>query len=264
MTPSSNPFLKTVPSTRLRQIALLVADLSEAERILVFIYRDPNVAQWGLGNFLIPLGGDIIEVAGCWAKRGDGGYMIIMQNHNAASRKEYIKSRGRAKVIFEYSEEDFASCGMMPELDSHRPSGENPEPLLSPFSAWHACGPEFKSYAPAMAGSANLQLLAATCRLTPDDSNTTAAAKTWERIFGVDRDGSELVFTNGRMIFVEGTAQRPEGLESITVGIKGRKRFNDLIERAKKVGVERDGRVVMVGVEWRFVVLDNPGAKCKI
>ena len=33
-------------------------------------------------------------------KRGDGGYMIIMQTADAAKRKEYIESKGLAKVIY--------------------------------------------------------------------------------------------------------------------------------------------------------------------
>jgi thiamine monophosphate synthase len=36
------------------------------------------------------------------AKRGEGGYMIIMQTEDAKKRRDYIKSKGLAKVIFEH------------------------------------------------------------------------------------------------------------------------------------------------------------------
>jgi hypothetical protein len=96
------------------------------------VYEDAAVAQWGLKNclstpplapvrrpafnsrsthlFLVPLGGDFIELVapikdGTTAgklleKRGDGGYMIIMQTEDAKTRREYLKKQGMARVIF--------------------------------------------------------------------------------------------------------------------------------------------------------------------
>lgn len=89
------------------------------------IHEDPAVAQWGLKNFLgvssiyndlhtltliiVPLGGDIIEVVSPFKdgttagrlldKRGDGGYMIIMQTEDAKKRRQYIESKGLSTVI---------------------------------------------------------------------------------------------------------------------------------------------------------------------
>ena len=109
---------------RLRQIALVAKDLQKAKELLTHvlgtevIYVDPAVGQWGLENFLIPVGGEVIEVVaptkpGTTAgklldKKGDGGYMIIMQTGDAKKRKEYIESKGLAKVIFTHETED--SC----------------------------------------------------------------------------------------------------------------------------------------------------------
>ena len=96
------------------------------------IYRDPAVEQWGLNNFLgaynltqelqplmsysVPLGGDIIEVVAPFRsdttagrlleKRGDGGYMIIMQTEDARKRREYIEAKGLSKVIFDHEYSD--------------------------------------------------------------------------------------------------------------------------------------------------------------
>jgi hypothetical protein len=57
----------------------------------------------------VPLGGEIIEVVSPFrdgttagrllSKRGEGGYMIIMQTEDAKKRREYIESKGLAKVI---------------------------------------------------------------------------------------------------------------------------------------------------------------------
>ena len=64
----------------------------------------------------VALGGDIIEVCSPFKentavgrllqKRGDGGYMIIMQTLEAAKRREYIESKKLAKVIFTHSHGD--------------------------------------------------------------------------------------------------------------------------------------------------------------
>ena len=65
---------------------------------------------------VVPIGGDFIEVVspikpGTTAgrlieKRGDGGYMIIMQTEDAKKRREYIEAKGLSKVIFEHSYTD--------------------------------------------------------------------------------------------------------------------------------------------------------------
>jgi hypothetical protein len=57
----------------------------------------------------VPLGGDMIEVVSPFQdnttagrlldKRGDGGYMIIMQTEDARKRREYIQAKDLAKVI---------------------------------------------------------------------------------------------------------------------------------------------------------------------
>ena len=107
---------------RLRQIALVAKDLQKAKELLTkllgteVIYIDPAVGQWGLENFLVAVGGEVIEVVsptkpGTTAgrlleRKGDGGYMIIMQTGDAKKRKEYIESKGLAKVIFTHETKD--------------------------------------------------------------------------------------------------------------------------------------------------------------
>ena len=64
----------------------------------------------------VPVGGDIIEVVAphkdgttagrLISKRGDGGYMIIMQGVDAEQTKKHILSKGLSKVITEHAGED--------------------------------------------------------------------------------------------------------------------------------------------------------------
>jgi len=264
--------------TRLRQIALVSADLKKAERLLTkvlqteVVFVDPGVGQWGLENFLVAIGGDIVEVvvptrpnttAGrLLSRRGDGGYMIIMQTLDAVARRSYIESKGLSKVIYVHEHDD-AVCiqyhpkgikgGMMPELDSHKPSSAEPDPLGSRFSPWHPCGNDYSSYVAGMKRCSELHLVGAVCRLAPGDSDTVAAARQWEEIFGVPRMGDQLTFTNARMDFTKGVEGQPEGLVSITVAVEGTERMAGILDRAREEGLCGDGWINLVGVKWYFV-----------
>ncbi|KIV97450.1 hypothetical protein PV10_01201 [Exophiala mesophila] len=268
--------------TRLRQIALIAEDLDRARHLLTTIldtevvFIDPQVAQWGLKNILVAIGGDIIEVCSPFKpdttvgrllqKRGDGGYMIIMQTIDAVARRKYIESQKLAKVIFDHVHDD-AVCiqyhpkgvpgGMMPELDSHTPSPKNPTPLDSPFSPWHACGADYLAYSTAMKRRAHLKLIGATLRLAPGNTNIQAAAQRWNHLFGVPSQANNLLFTNAKLDFVNGVQGQPEGLERITIQVDGKDRLERILNIARREGVYKDGAVEMLGVKWNFIVGDG-------
>ncbi|KAF1850320.1 uncharacterized protein K460DRAFT_270888 [Cucurbitaria berberidis CBS 394.84] len=275
--------------TRLRQIALVSRDLEQSKQLLTYIlgteviYEDPAVHQWGLKNFLIPLGGDIIEVVSPFdanttasrllEKRGDGGYMIIMQTEDAKERREYIEKKGLAKVIFDYEHDD-AVCvqyhpkgikgGMMPELDSHEPRADNPTPLKSRFSPWHACGPDHRLYYPGMKRSEHLTLEGCVLRLQPGDVGHEAGARQWEEIFGVARSRDLLAFTNARLGFIPGREGQPEGLVSITVGVNSKGKLEAIFDRAGQAGVCGNGSIEMCGVKWFFSLTGHNQSKGKL
>ena len=223
-----------------------------------------------LRNDAVPLGGDIIEVVSPFkdgttagrllSKRGEGGYMIIMQNLNAQKRRQYIETAKHSKVIFEHHHDD-VSCiqyhpkgikgGMMPELDSHAPTKANPEPLKSAFSPWHACGADYENYSKLMKKYGDLHLASALLRLAPGDWDTEAASRQWETIFGVGMSRDLVAFTNARMGFVRGQEGQSEGLESITITVNGGDRMDGILQRAKQEGVlEEDGSLRMLNVKW--------------
>lgn len=283
----------TIHPTRLRQIALVAHDLDRARNLIthVFsvpvIFEDPMVAQWGLKNFLVPIGGEILEVVAPFKqgttagrlleKKGDGGYMIIMQTGDAQARKEEIERRGKGKAIFTHpfqhsykswgGVKDEGYCvqyhpkgvkgGMMPELDSHTTSEWNQNPLMSRFSPWHPCGSDYDGYVKEMKNSAALHLLGCTLRLGPGDEDVNAAAQQWSDTFGIPVTRNELAFTNSRMAFVKGEQGKPEGLLSVTVGVDGKARMQGILDRASKAGLCGDGWFEMVGVRWYLVLLDD-------
>ncbi|KAF2849603.1 hypothetical protein T440DRAFT_452502 [Plenodomus tracheiphilus IPT5] len=281
----SNTNLGLAPSpTRLRQITLVVQDLEQARQLLTSVldtqvaYEDPAVAQWGLRNFLVPLGGDFIEVVApsredttasrLLKKRGPGGYMIIMQTEDARRRREHIEAQRLARIIFSHERGDSVCIqyhpkgikgGMIPELDSHTPESSNPTPLKSRFSPWHACGSDYDAYSVGMRNTSHLSLQGCVLRLHPDDLDHEAASRQWEDIFGVGRSRDLLAFTNARLGFVRGREGQSEGLLSIVVGIDGQAKRDALVERAKLAGVYRGDHVEMCGVKW-YLSLTGQGA----
>jgi hypothetical protein len=153
---------------------------------------------------------------------------------------------------------------MMPELDSHRPSPSNSDPVMARLSPWHACGKDFASYSAGMKRCSHLRFLGAECRLAPDDSDTEAASRQWKDLFDITRNGSELVFTNARVRFVPGVEGQAEGLVSITIGVQGKQKFDGILDRARAEGLCGNGWINMLGVRWYFVLLGETDGKSNL
>jgi hypothetical protein len=152
----------------------------------------------------------------------------------------------------------------MPELDSQHPSPSNPDPLTPRFAPWHACGADYGSYSAGMKRCSHLRFVSAVCRLAPGDEDTGAAARQWEELFGMPREGDELVFTNMRMRFIRGGNDEVEGLQSITIAVEGEDRFNAILDKAREEGLCGDGWINILGVRWYFVLVGEDGGKSKL
>jgi hypothetical protein len=285
----------TVPKSspvRLRQIALVSSDLSKAREQLTHvlgvpvIFEDPAVGQWGLVNFLVPLGGDSVEVVAptregttagrLLTKRGDGGYMIIMQTLDAAEKRACIEESGKSKVIFSHpfsntyrswdGTKDDGWCiqyhpkgikgGMMPELDSHTSNARNPTPLISRFSPWHACGKDYDEYVEVMKATSHLHLLGCDLQVARQDHPEQAASQ-WSDMFGIPVTGNKLCFTNAELVFQPAISSAIEGLRRVTVGVETQQQLDAILDRARSEGLVGDAASTtfqMVGIEWNIVV----------
>lgn len=96
---------------KLRQCVFVAKDLESSREELCDIlgidvaYRDPGVAKWGLVNVVCPTGHDFLEIvspfqqgtsAGRYIDRrkGDGGYMVILQVDDAALERKRVTGLG--------------------------------------------------------------------------------------------------------------------------------------------------------------------------
>ncbi|SJZ32963.1 Glyoxalase-like domain-containing protein [Enhydrobacter aerosaccus] len=96
---------------KLRQCVFVAEDLESSREELCDVlgievaYRDPGVAKWGLANVVCPTGHDFLEIvsptrdgtsAGRYLERrkGDGGYMVILQVADAIAERQRITGLG--------------------------------------------------------------------------------------------------------------------------------------------------------------------------
>lgn len=137
---------------KLRQCVFVCKDLESSREELCDIlgidvaYRDPGVAKWGLVNVVCPIGNDFLEIvtpsqpgtsAGRYIERrkGDGGYMVIIQVADAKAERARVTGLGiRAvaqKDLPEYNYTHFHpsdTTGVLLSLDTtFAPPGVDPK-----------------------------------------------------------------------------------------------------------------------------------------
>src|ERR1700758_211468 len=101
---------------RLRQIALVAHQLAPIAQDMRDIFglevgfRDPGVKVFGLENAIFPVGNQFIEVVSpiregtaggryLDRRRGDGGYMVVLQCDDHAPRKRRVAELGIRKAL---------------------------------------------------------------------------------------------------------------------------------------------------------------------
>jgi hypothetical protein len=144
---------------KLRQAVFVCKDLeSNAEELcdtlgLSIAYRDPGVARWGLANVVCPTGHDFLEIvspqqdgtsAGRYIERrkGDGGYMVILQVPDAIRERDRITAMGiravEKKDLAEYKYTHFHpsdTAGVLLSIDQTvAPAGSDPKLWWPPAS----------------------------------------------------------------------------------------------------------------------------------
>ncbi len=251
---------------RLRQIALVARELAPVVDDLRGVFglevghRDQGVKIFGLENALLPVGSQFIEVVapiqentagGRYLKRrgGDGGYMVITQCDEHASRKRRVAELGIRKVL-ESDTPEYCTMQLHPrdtggsflEID-YQAGGEDPD------GPWLPAGRNWK---PAVRTNVVRAIAAAEIQSPEPD----ALAERWSEIVelplerGADGHPS-LRLDNAAIRFVPETDGRGEGLGGLDLVAVDRARA---LKEAQRRGRRLPDDVVMVGgVRFRLV-----------
>ncbi len=234
---------------RLRQCVFVTKELESSREELCDIlgidvaYRDPGVAKWGLVNVVCPTGHDFLEIvtpfqegtsAGRYIDRrkGDGGYMVILQVADAAAERKRVTDLGiRAvaqKDLPEYQYTHFHpsdTAGVLLSLDTtFAPKG------VDPALWWPPAEKDWLKHARSDVtnGLAGVEIQ------HPDPS---AAAANWAKILGRPVQGNRIALDGGEIRFVPASDGRGQGVSAYDVKAVDKARVLAAAEkRGRKLG----------------------------
>ncbi len=247
---------------RIRQIALVARELEPvvADLCAVFdlevSFRDPGVAEFGLHNAVMPVGDTFLEVvsplredttAGRFLerRRGDGGYMVILQSGDLAADRRRAESL-QVRVVWEVALSDIATIHLHPrDLGGALVSLDQPRPP----EAWRWAGPGWERH---MRTGVVKRVLGAEL----EAADPAALARRWAEVFALraswdGADVHEIALDEGRLRFVPPRDKRGDGIAVVELEAAD-------AERARRVARERalspDGtRIEIGGVRFRLL-----------
>jgi catechol 2,3-dioxygenase-like lactoylglutathione lyase family enzyme len=233
---------------RLRQCVFVCKDLESSREELCDIlgievaYRDPGVAKWGLVNVVAPTGHDFLEIvtpfregtsAGRYLERrkGDGGYMVIIQVPDAAAERKRVTDMGiRAvaqKDLAEYQYTHFHpsdTMGVLLSLDTtFAPKGVDPDLW------WPPAEKDWLKHA-----RSDVTNGLAGVEIQHDDPDR--AAEAWARILGRPANGNIIRLDGSQIRFVAAVDGRGPGVSAYDVKVVDRAR---VLAAAEKRGRKR-------------------------
>ena len=246
---------------RVRQIALvanklapIVEDMKNVLGLEV-CFRDPGVKVFGLENALFPVGNQFLEVVApiqentaggryLQRRKGDGGYMCILQCEDHAPVKERVAKLGIRKVI-DHDTAHFHNMQLHPrdtggtflEID-HQPGGEAPD------GPWEPAG---KNWKPAVRTNVVNSIVGVEIQSPEPD----ALAKRWAEILELPVKDGGIALQNAKLRFVKETDGRGEGLSGLDVKAADRKHALDAAEKhGRRIS---DDTVMVCGVRMKLV-----------
>jgi catechol 2,3-dioxygenase-like lactoylglutathione lyase family enzyme len=234
---------------KLRQCVFVCKDLESSREELCDIlgievaYRDPGVAKWGLVNVVCPIGHDFLEIvtpfqggtsAGRYIDRrkGDGGYMVIVQVDDAKAERQRVTDLGiRAvaqKDLPEYNYTHFHpsdTAGVLLSLDTtFAPKG------VDPALWWPPAEKDWLRHA-----KSNVTNGLAGVEIQNDDP--ARAAGLWERVLGRKAVDNKIKLDGSEIRFVPATDGRGPGVSAYDVKAADKARVLAAAEkRGKKLG----------------------------
>ncbi len=240
---------------KLRQCVFVCKDLESSREELCDIlgievaFRDPGVAKWGLVNVVCPTGHDFLEIvtpfqdgtsAGRYIDRrkGDGGYMVILQVADAVAERTRVTGLGiRAvaqKDLPDYQYTHFHpsdTSGVLLSLDQTiAPKGTDPALWWPPAEkGWlkHARSDVSN-------GLAGVEIQ------HPDPSG---AAAHWSKILGRPANNNTIKLDGGELRFVADTDGRGQGVSAYDIKVADKAR---VLAAAEKRGKKRGASQVEV------------------
>lgn len=256
---------------RIRQIVFAARDLKQGSATLAALlaldppFRDPGVAEFGLDNAVFAFGDQFIEIvapvrAGTTAgrlleRRGDSGYMLILQTDNLARERARFAAHG-VRIVFAAEFPDIAAVHLHPkDIGGAIVSVDEPRPA----AAWRWGGPDWRSQ-PGRRGAQRV------VGVTLDALDPHAMATRWANVLGLDApvpapDGWCLTLQGGAVAFAR-AGERGEGISGYTLAVADR---SAVLRSACAQGLTVEADAVEVfGTRIRLRALEGTDARAGV
>ena len=242
---------------RIRQVVVVARDLEKVVGDLTAVlgievaFNDPSVREFGLRNAVMPVGDTFLEVVSpvdpeataeryLERRRGDGGYMLIIQCDDLDRDRERLGSIGVRTVW----KADLATI-----RGTHLHPKDTGGTLLSlddatPAESWHWAGPEWKSHV-------RRDVVDAITAAELQSGDPGGLARRWAEILDrpareISAGRFEIPLECSRLRFVEDTNGRGEGLAGFDIhAIDRRALVRSAQERGGTIG---EDQVTIAGV----------------
>jgi hypothetical protein len=213
---------------RIRQIVFAVRDLAAGRAQLAALlgldppFRDPGVGVFGIDNAVYALGDQFVELispiergtaAGrALDRRGDGGYMLLLQTDDFERERARVARLG-VRTVWTADLADIRAMHLHPkDLGGAIVSIDQPQPA----AAWRWGGPDWRP----QTGRAGAQRIVGATIAAHDPR---AMAARWAEVLGLaaplaGEDGFRLALDGGAVDFVA-TTGREEGITGYTLEV---------------------------------------------
>ena len=253
---------------RIRQIALVARELDPVVDDLCAVlgvevaFNDPGVAEFGLKNAVMALGDQFLEVVSPFRadataarylerRKGDGGYMVILQSADLDADRARLARVG-ARIVWEIAFDDIATIHLHPR-DVRGAIVSLDRPL--PPASWRWAGPGWEEKG--RRSDARSILGAEIQRDEPD-----VLAARWSEVLGVPvaRDAvapPRIDLDGGHLRFVPPGDGRGPGVSCVRVAMRD---VGAAQERARRRGLADADRNVAIGGVRFDLVASGPGS----
>jgi catechol 2,3-dioxygenase-like lactoylglutathione lyase family enzyme len=181
-----------------RDLARTVAQFTDAFGLEV-AYRDPQVAEFGLENALLPIGDQFLEVvsptrgdtaAGRHLERhGESAYMLILQTEDLDRDRARIERLG-VRVVWQANYDDIRAVHLHPkDIGAAIVSLDQP----SPPDSWRWAGPRWRHFV-SNKGAREIREVAIGAR------DPAAMARRWAEVLGTEPPRDDRIAISGGVL----------------------------------------------------------------
>ncbi len=245
---------------RLRQVVLAARELDPVVDTLTSVFgievafRDPGVAEFDLVNVVMPIGDTFLEVvspvsdrapaARFLDRRGDGGYMVILQSEDVDRDRVRLQRLG-VRVVWKVDLPDMRGTHLHP-----RDVGGAILSLdwASPPSSWRWAGPEWEK-------KVHTDRVSRVAGVEMESPDPQGLARRWSEVLDIpvteNDEGRVIELSPGVVRFVAPGEARGEGVSGFDLETADREA---VLARARDRGVPvADDTLTICGTRFRLV-----------